>query len=335
VAEIFVRVNSLGVKLRGSDLALAHITARWRNSLSSLEEFIEECEESQFTLDTGLLVRAIVIFATGQSRFKTVANLPLEKLQQAWEDAKRGIRFAINFLRANARIEDESLLSSPFLILLIAYLGVRKNERLTEKDERALRRWLFIAHARGHYSRGSSESILDADLNLVEKGAGPEQLIEVLAQQFGRLMVEPGDFVGRGIRSPLFSMAYLALKKQEAKDWWSGLALSLSHQGRNHFIQFHHIFPKSRLQTHGYEKAEINEIANMAFISGKVNRNISNKLPTDYFPKITSQHGKKALEAQLIPTDSQFWSLDAYRDFLQHRRELLAQAVNQFLEAEE
>ena len=33
VTEIFVRVNSLGAKLRSSDLALAQITAKWRNSL--------------------------------------------------------------------------------------------------------------------------------------------------------------------------------------------------------------------------------------------------------------------------------------------------------------
>jgi hypothetical protein len=31
VTEIFVRVNSLGAKLRSSDLALAQITATWRD----------------------------------------------------------------------------------------------------------------------------------------------------------------------------------------------------------------------------------------------------------------------------------------------------------------
>ena len=36
VTEIFVRVNSLGAKLRSSDLALAQITAKWRHSLQIL-----------------------------------------------------------------------------------------------------------------------------------------------------------------------------------------------------------------------------------------------------------------------------------------------------------
>lgn len=334
VAEIFVRVNSLGVKLRGSDLALAQITSRWRNSLALLEEFVDECEEEgQFSLDTGLLVRAIVIFATDQSRFRAVGTLSVETLQRAWEQAKRGIRFAINFLRANAGVEDESLLSSPFLILLIAYFGVYRDERLNDSDEKALRRWLFIAHTRGHYSRGSTESVLDADLNLVKKGEGINRLIEVLQQQFGRLTVDASDFIGRGIRSPLFSMAYLALKAQGAKDWSSGLALSLSHQGRNHFIQYHHIFPKSKLQGE-YEKAEINEIANMAFISGRVNRSISNSLPEKYMSEIIKERGDDALIAQCIPLDQNLWKMDSYRTFLEKRRELLAESINRLLMGE-
>src|SRR5947208_2254846 len=92
VAEIFVRVNSLGMKLRSSDLALAQITSRWKSSLQLFEDFQEECEQQLFALDLGLLVRALVVFATSQSRFKTVPNVSLEKLKSGWREAKEGIR---------------------------------------------------------------------------------------------------------------------------------------------------------------------------------------------------------------------------------------------------
>ena len=39
VTEIFVRVNSLGAKLRGSDLALAQITTKWRGALKTFQGF--------------------------------------------------------------------------------------------------------------------------------------------------------------------------------------------------------------------------------------------------------------------------------------------------------
>ncbi len=123
VAEIFVRVNSLGAKLRSSDLALAQITARWPNSLKKFEEFAEQAEKSWFTLDIGLLVRLIVVFATQQSRFRTVGTIPRAKLESSWAKAQQGLQFAINFLRSNAGIEDESLLSSAFLMIPISVYG--------------------------------------------------------------------------------------------------------------------------------------------------------------------------------------------------------------------
>ena len=333
VAEIFVRVNSLGAKLRGSDLALAQITAKWQNSLHLLEEFVERCEdESWFTLDLGLLVRAIVVFATNQSRFKTVGNIPLARLQTSWDQAKLGLEFAINFLRTNADIEDESLLSSPALMIPIAVYGSHRSFVIAPEDERYMLRWLYVANARGHYS-GSSETTLDADLAILSRAKTFEAMLSPLRQRFGRLHVEASDFRGRGERSALFALAYLALKHAGAKDWKTGLGLSLTHQGHIHYVQYHHIFPKSILQLAGYEKSEINEIANMAFISGRANRNISNKHPIDYLPTIIRDRGEKALVSQGIALDRALWEVGRYRDFLEARRQTLAEAVNRFIDA--
>ncbi len=87
------------MKLRGSDLALAQITAKWPNSLDLFEELADECEQNWwFTFDLGLLVRTPAVFATGQSRCRTVGGISVDRLQEAWERAKDGLRFAINFL---------------------------------------------------------------------------------------------------------------------------------------------------------------------------------------------------------------------------------------------
>lgn len=115
VTEIFVRVNSLGAKLRSSDLALAQITARWRNSLKTFEAFQRQCATKGFDLDLGLFLKNLVSFTTGQSRFLTVGSLRLEDLQAGWKESCKGIEFAINFLKNNAGIDGPALLSSPFI----------------------------------------------------------------------------------------------------------------------------------------------------------------------------------------------------------------------------
>ena len=330
VTEIFVRVNSLGAKLRSSDLALAQITSRWQNLLKELEAFQEECEQSWFTIDLGQFVRAIVVFATKQCLFHSVASTPVDKLKQGWAEAKEGLRFAIDFMRANVGIEDESLLSSPMFLHSLAAISRVKKNKLTQQEQHQLLQWLLVANARGRYSRGSTETLLNEDLNIIFRTSDLAALLEPVRQQFGRLHIEPTDLAGRGANSPLFSLAYLALKHAGAKDWHSGLGLSLAHQGKLHFIQWHHVIPKSLLKK-DYETGEINEIANMAFITGETNRRISNKEAGTYLKDIIEKQGAGALEAQRVPVDSALWNVERYRDFLQARRVALADCMNEFI----
>lgn len=191
--------------------------------------------------------------------------------------------------------------------------------------------WLLVANARGRYSRGSTESLLNEDLAIVFRDGDVGALIEPVKRQFGRLHVEPGDLAGRGVNSPLFSLAYLALKAAGAKDWYSGLGLSLTHQGKLHFIQWHHVHPKSLLKKKGYETGEINEIANMAFITGQSNCRISNKDASRYLADVFSKQGEEALRSQCVPLEAELWSTDRYRDFLVIRREALAERMNSFI----
>jgi hypothetical protein len=331
VTEIFVRVNSLGAKLKSSDLALAQMTSRWPNLLKELEVFQDECEQSGFSIDLGQLVRAIVVFATQQCLFRPVSTTHVDRLKAGWKEAQEGLRFAVNFLRSNAGIEDESLLSSPMFVHSLAAVSRIKSNRLAKEEQGALLHWLLVANARGRYSRGSTESLLNEDLNILFKQGDITRLIEPVKQQFGRLHIEPSDLAGRGANSPLFSLAYMALKDAGAKDWFSGLGLSLTHQGRLHFIQWHHIFPKAKLKGR-YETGEINEIANMAFITGQTNRRISSKAPIEYLPDIVAKQGTQALRSQCVPEAPELLSIDNYRDFLQYRREALADCMNAFIQ---
>lgn len=290
------------MKLRGSDLAMAQITARWPGALDKFEDFAEECERVWFSFDTGLLVRTLVVFATGQSRFRTVGSIDVPMLEESWEKAKDGLRFAVNFLKSNAGIEDTSLLSSPLLVIPIAVLAVQKKFSFADEEERQLLHWLFVANATGHYSRGSSETILDTDLAVIlRRGGGPEELTEIVRLQFGGVRFSASNFAGRTARNPLFQTVYLAVKHAGAKDWRSGLSLSLSHSGKYHRIQTHHVFPQGI--TKDLDPTKVNEIANFAFIGGGNNRSISAKPPEVYLPDIVKSRGPEALTSQGVPLD--------------------------------
>jgi hypothetical protein len=319
VTEIFVRVNSLGAKLRSSDLALAQITAKWRHSLQTFLNFQSECAKLGFDLDLGIHLKNLITFATGQSRFLTVGRLSVGKLKSGWEEAKEGMHFALNFLRSNVGIESPALLSSPFLIIAIAYFGQSHKYKLDASTAKQLRYWALVANAKGRYSRGSSETILDQDLASIRNEGGAQVLIDRLRLQTGRLDVTPEELEGRNQRSALFKTMYLAFKAGGAKDWRSNLAISLDHSGAQHRLQFHHIFPKAQLKG-AYSAREADDIANLAFIGGKTNRAISDKEPSKYLAKFLEEHGSGLLDAQSIPTDTELLDKTAYKQFLVERR---------------
>jgi hypothetical protein len=330
VTEIFVRVNSLGAKLRSSDLALAQITAKWRNSLATFQTFQQQCAKAGFDLDLGLYLKNMIAFATGQSRFLTVGGLSVEKLRSAWKESCRGMEFSMNFLKSNAGIESPALLSSPFLLVALAYFGYKRDYQIMSNEAERLRFWVLLANAKGRFSRGSSETILDQDLATVRDGGGTQELIDRLRLQVGRLDVTPEELEGRNRRSALFKTMFLAFRASGAKDWRSNLMIALDHSGAQHRLQFHHIFPKSVIKS-TYTTREVDDIANLAFIGGKTNRRISNKAPAIYLQSVKGKSGEAALHAQCIPTGPELLEVDSYKRFLVERRQRIAARLNSYL----
>jgi hypothetical protein len=331
VTELFVRVNSLGAKLRSSDLALAQITAKWRNSLKTFDTFQRQCAKAGFDLDLGLLIKNLVAFTTGQSRFLTVGSLQLAALQSGWKASCQGMEFALNFLKNNVMIDSPALLSSPFILITLGFYGHRRNYALSSKESERLRYWVLVANAKGRYSRGSSETILDQDLAILRSDGGAQELIDRLRQQAGRLNIEPDELAGRNQRSAIFKTMFLAFRAAGAKDWRSQVAIALDHSGAQHKLQFHHIFPKAVLKN-SYARREADDIANLGFIGGKTNRQISDKSPRQYFPPMIDKSGPTAFKAQCIPIDPALLGVDDYKAFLQQRRTLVAKRLNEFLD---
>ena len=80
-----------------------------------------------------------------------------------------------------------------------------------------------------------------------------------------------------------------------------------------------------------YTGREADDIANLCFIAGKTNRQISDKPPKVYFSEMIEKSGLAAFEAQCIPTEPSLLGIDGYKAFLHERRVLVAECLNQFL----
>jgi hypothetical protein len=331
VTEIFVRVNSKGTTLRGSDLALAQVTAKWPGCLADFQAFEKVCNKGNFDFDVGLNLRALVSLTTDQCKFNNVSLIPKTSLEETWPITKKAMEFSTNFLKSNCGVASSALLSSNYIAVLLAYIGDRWDYSIEPNEADALRRYLLLSNAKGRYTRASSESVLDQDLRTVRDGGRVPELLSLLVAQVGRLSVEAGDFVSRKSSSPIFRTAFMAFEQMGAKDWKNSLAISKLLSGKSYSLQVHHIFPRARLMGK-YETREINDVANFAFISAATNGWISARKPSDYVPEFLEQRGPEIFHNQCIPVESELLEIDNYPEFLARRRQLMAERLNEFLQ---
>jgi hypothetical protein len=130
------------------------------------------------------------------------------------------------------------------------------------------------------------------------------------------------------VNSPFFLLSFLVAKGTGARDWWGGIGISTAAEGSQK-LEYHHVHPQATLRGHanGYSKAEINDLANLVFISSKANKKISDRSPADYFQTL----GDQELTTHFVPLDNSLRDAGAYRAFLSARRESLATAMTDLL----
>lgn len=328
VTEIFVRVNSLGAKLRSSDLALAQITATWRGSLAIFTEYEEHTSERGFTLDLGTILRTLIVLITDHPRFAAAASLRQGDLEAGWKRTTKALDFAYNYLVNDLGIESRVVLTSPFFVIAAAYWGDRREYRIDTEEKAAFGRWLLSANAKARYSRGSAETTLDQDLAEL-RGAGVPALLQRLTNQVGRLDFTDAELEGRTPQSGAFKTLLLALRRAGAVDWDTNLLVSAKHDGAGDSVEYHHIFPQAYLKAarRDLSNAEINDIANMAIIGGSTNRRISKTAPSvyrDWFdPEVLAKH--------LVDFSGGKDQAENYEEFVRARRTAIRATLNDFL----
>ena len=268
-------------------------------------------------------MRCLTVVATGQSRFRALATADPKAIGSAWKETRKAIEYFLNLARENLGLESwDWVRSNNALIVPVAYLARRP---YSDVDESRLLRWFLLSSVWQRYSV-SVETAMDEDLRLLREPDSFDALERVLKQEVGRLEVSADDLDDAGVRSPFFLPAYLACRMNGTRDWATGVALSSTNLGTQHLLELHHIFPRA-LISEIHTRKDVNEIANIAFISKTANLHIGKTPPAKYLPDIPIER----LEQQFVPTDPGLWEIDAYQGFLQRRRELLAEGINAVL----
>ena len=331
ITESFIRVNSRGTRLREAELAMAQLAFHWPGALvKEFESALDDYEQANYDLEARFLMRCFVAVGTNQSRFRYLSALwrkSRTELEDIWKRTKKAVDHTINFLRNNAGIESSDWISSiNALVPLVVYFS-KKQEHVTDDEVKGLLFWFFEATMHGRFT-GSPETKIDQDLKAVESADPINSMVANLRRDVPSFDITPEMVEGKYQGHSFLPLIFAITRKKNAKDWFTGTVLSSTNVGPEHKLELHHIFPKAILKKSGdFKTHEMDDIANIAFLSQKANRTILKSKPKDYLTNIEVDR----LRAQAIPLDTDLWIVNRFRDFLVARRKLITKAINEYM----
>lgn len=316
----FERINTLGVKLKKEDIESANIAARHSGFIADeVAPFLEKLRTQGFNrINIMHLFRACAFVAKPDGRNRTpLHELESKEVLAAWRQTERATEQAIGLIRSELGLINMDVLWSGSLVVPIIALCAATPPR--QRDSKEFIGWLALAALLHRYS-SSSETALDQDLRACRENDPIGALLKNLRQIRATTAALPSDFSGAlADRSGLFAL-YVSCMHCGILDFYTGAKVLLQNA-----VDRHHIFPRAQFPEPLRTKAD--NVANIAFITGDVNKSISQTGPEVYLRKI----GRKVLESQCVPQEQGLWAIDRAEDFWAARRDLLAESFNDFL----
>lgn len=330
VVDIFNRVNSGGTKLSKGDLALAKICAQWTDARTEMRQLLQKWEEAGFEFTLDWLLRNVNAVANGKALFTHLDNTTAIEFQNALSRSSDHVSQFLDVVSGRLGLDHDRVLMARYAFPVVARLLELNGGRFDDSAHRDKVLYWYVHSALWGRFAGSTETFLQKDYETVER-AGIDGLITALERwRGGNLDVHAHDFEGSTKGSRFYPLLYMLTRVKGARDLGSGLELRAEMLGRLSSLQVHHIFPKSLLYQAGYERSEVNAIANFCFLTQDTNLVVGKRSPEEYFAEAEAKH-PGVLESQWIPTDPELWKVERYREFLEARRELLAGAAQSFL----
>ncbi len=328
IVEIFNAVNSGGQRLSKGDLALARLSLQWPDARETLLRYSREWRTQNLDLSLDWLLLAYNVFLTEEADFDKITKLPAQELKEGARSTKRYIDDVLNLLADRLGIVNKDVLFGPRAIYSMALCWKKMGKAMTYEEQGKLLYW--YVHAGMRRANAGPKPTLIGDLRAIEKSPNPiDGLLDKLTTDFGRLDIQPEQIVA-GRTSLYYSFLYLMTRLEESQDWRTGFALKHGLLGGQNQLHVHHVFPQSALRKAGVSKELIDQVGNLSFQTAQSNQELGRRLPEEYFPEVETKF-PGALESQWIPREEALWSIDRYPDFLQRRRELIAERANELL----
>ncbi|SEA17264.1 DUF262 domain-containing protein [Rubrimonas cliftonensis] len=297
--DVFIKMNTMNTALSAFDIVVAQVEAAIDQSLHELVEGLRAAvpELADFG-QPGEIAMQVGAVLSGKAPNRATYLAPDfgRDLIRLWPDVERGLRRAIDFL-AEERIFTGGLLpADPLLTLLAAFWASAPEGKDAEGLARRLARRIFWTGAFSDRYQKTSATRTDLDyrqLCAFRDAGGPTPdlldpnltpLPEIAELQTGG-WPKTKDRLGRAIMAASLRIG--------GYDFADEAAFAKSNFARR---EYHHLFPRARLETEGRPRRLIYSALNCALVSWRTNRTIGDKPPSVYIAERAEEVGVEPQE---------------------------------------
>jgi len=334
VREVFVRINSAGLRISSADAAFARATAlalreRVGQLKLGLSNGFHDLPDEAILLALALVLGERDVGAraveSALDRFEREHNADARARREfapIWSRFTKAVELAVDYLQQFG-VLNHSYLPSATMVTTLSLFFYHSGCALPDaQQKRELRKWFWATCVGQRYTgRGYRRNILGeegslGDVDFFERLAKGRAVRFKLHDRVPRSDLARADY---SRKSSLTDGFFCLLAKRRPMYLENADPIPLGEtSARGNRRDKHHIFPRGLLKRNGLRSRHWNSICNICFMVAKENQSFGSRRPTDYLRKFRGEkHFAKVMRSHLVPVGrkSPLWGTDVRRSY--------------------
>jgi len=329
VVTIFERINQGGKRLSLFDLVHASAWSPNFDFRDKITKFNGEHAVKYFGgLENEVFIQSIALNVFDDCRNRNQLHLTAELASNFWDQTTECLRLSIDFIKTLGVKFVDYIPYSSFLPVIQYYYFKSGNKSIQPEHVRHIEDWFWTTTFSQRYS-SSSLTLMKEDAswiyNLSLGNLVPNTFaVSLTLKELLKVRMQNKSVIKNGV------LCLMALENPQDFDNGQMVALDRTNVSRSNSKENHHFFPYSLSHQFNTDNDGINSLLNFVLISGRLNREISNDLPSVYLEGYEKKNEKiqDHLLSHLINQDAHNAAKDNnFQLFIQKRGELILNKI--------
>ena len=337
VVTIFERINQGGKRLSLFDLVHASVWSKDFDLREKINDFNNEKAVSLFGwLSPEIFTQSLALNVRNDCTNKHQLSLTNDNCKQSWDKTAECLKLAIDFVKTLG-VQQISIIPYPSLLAMIQYYFFKSKEKyINATAKKLITDWFWTVSFSQRYS-SSTLTRMNEDALWIEKLSRNEFEPRLFAV---KLSVDDLIKVRMNTRSTIKNAILCLMALNSPRDFDNGdpVTLDKTNASQSNSKENHHFFPYSLHSEFGVTQQGINAVLNFAFISKRLNQDITNNYPSEYLANYERSNSNitSDLSSHFI-TGEAFISAkaDDFNGFLRHRGSRILEEINKVCRTDE